>query len=188
MKLTKPFKGPHYFSQFFVGKHNGIDVNAMALPLGYGVPLCAPERVQIERIVTPGRLMAEGVEADKALAKGYGMRMRGMETGYSHLYWHMLPIMPVNAGEIIERGNIVGYMGNSGNVSSTAVGGYVPLKDRNTTKQGTHLHWEILDEGTFVDPYALTDWNTDPNYSVLHQLQMIVKTLQKARKILQTGL
>lgn len=185
MTLTKPFKGKYYFSQFFHAKHNGIDVNAMAQPLGYGVPMVAPEKVRIMRIQTPGQLIKDGDYSK--LEKGYGLKMKGLETGFEHLYWHCLPIFPVNAGDTVERGDIVAYMGNSGYVSSTAVGGYVPLDQRTTTKQGTHLHYEVTKDGKFIDPYPLIDWNTDPKYSLLHALTTLMATVKKANKILKSN-
>jgi murein DD-endopeptidase MepM/ murein hydrolase activator NlpD len=58
--------------------------------------------------------------------------------GLSTLYAHMQPRYPVSAGQSVRRGQVIGYMGNTGNST------------------GTHLHWEVWQGGDWqpVNPMA----------------------------------
>jgi murein DD-endopeptidase MepM/ murein hydrolase activator NlpD len=58
--------------------------------------------------------------------------------GLSTLYAHMQPRYPVSVGQSVRRGQVIGYMGNTGNST------------------GTHLHWEVWQGGDWqpVNPMA----------------------------------
>jgi murein DD-endopeptidase MepM/ murein hydrolase activator NlpD len=58
--------------------------------------------------------------------------------GTSSLYAHMQPQYPVSQGQVVRKGQIIGYMGSTGNAF------------------GTHLHWEVWQGGDWlpVDPRA----------------------------------
>lgn len=189
MKLTKPFKGVYVVHQAFHAKHDGIDLGSPRWVAGYGTPLTAPEDVVIERVVTPGYLVEDG--NFELLKKGYGLRMRGLETGNLYLYWHCLPGFPVWGGDKVKRGQIVAYMGNSGNVRSSAYGPSVPpvpLEDRtNRSKNfpGTHLHMEVVVKGKKVDPFPLFDWTAEPTYTNMDILAAAAKVIGKFKLILK---
>jgi murein DD-endopeptidase MepM/ murein hydrolase activator NlpD len=63
----------------------------------------------------------------------------GHANGLSSRYVHLLPRFApgVRAGSRVSRGQLIGYMGNTG---------------RST---GTHLHWEVQRNGVPVDPRSL---------------------------------
>jgi len=95
--------------------HRGIDIGAE-----YGQPVYAT---------------ADGVVEAANMDGGYGRRIlidhsHGIETLYAHL-----SSMTVETGEAISRGQIIGYVGQSG---------------RST---GPHLHYEVHVHGTPVNPY-----------------------------------
>ena len=55
-----------------------------------------------------------------------------MQSVYAHLSG-----VAVEKGDTVEKGQLIGYMGSSG---------------RST---GTHLHWEVLQDGSRFNPYTL---------------------------------
>lgn len=55
----------------------------------------------------------------------------GIETAYAHMYWKDIQ---VELGAMVKRGQKIGKMGNNGNSS------------------GTHLHFEIRNDGKRIDP------------------------------------
>lgn len=182
--LSKPFLGMRKsdISQTFHSSHKGLDIyNPRYRVLGYGTPLCAPERVRILSLkkdeYTPN--------STANLKRGYGVFMTGLETGLTHLYWHTLPFLPVSVGEVIERGKIVAFMGNAGYV--TMGGEYVPLEERtNNPHAGTHLHQELYDTTyklgavkPFLNPLDYYDWTREPTYTTTELLGAWGRTLQK---------
>lgn len=180
MTLTKFFKGMHPFNitQIFHSKHPALDIVSWSKTNGYGTPLCAPENVRIDRITgdtfTP--------KSHQNLERGYGIHMTGLETGYTYLYWHILPIVPVWGGDIVPRGQIVAYMGNAGYVTSGDK--EVPLEKR--TKEpyaGTHLHIEVFDGKKRIDPLPLINWNWEPTYSTTDFMKALIVVLQKQIKL-----
>lgn len=188
MKYTKPFKRaiPLYISQGYHKDHKALDfINPILSPRGYGTPLVAPERVRILDI--RGDALRKN-----ALKDGNGIYMLGLESGTIHLYWHTLPIHPVNVSDEVERGKIVAYMGNAGYVRSG--GKYVPIKDRNTPgKPGTHLHWSNFekmanptdrDNRKYIDFTKMIDWNTEPHYGALEVLKKAGVALLKMSRLL----
>lgn len=106
-----------YRSSPFTGKrefHKGIDMSA---PIG--TPIYAP---------------AKGVITQAGRDGGYGLCITishgsGMTTRYGHLH-----SIPVKAGKTVTRGELIGYVGNSG---------------RST---GPHLHYEVRLNGVPVNP------------------------------------
>lgn len=181
--LTKFFKGmtPDNISQTFHSEHEGWDLvpKTKTPALRYGTPLCAPETCLVMGIrgdtFTPGN--------HSNLEYGYGIRLKGLETGREYLYWHCLPIFPVWGGDTVQRGQIVAFMGNAGYV---LVGGnLVPLEQRtNPPFAGTHLHVEIYEGGVNVDPMPLINWNWEPTYSVTDLMKAFIVVLQKQISLL----
>ena len=187
--LTTLFKGMTISSvtQRFHAGHKAIDViGNPRLIGGYGTPLCAPEDVTISRIIgdsfTPGHTWN--------LERGYGLWMRGSETGMVHFMWHTQPILPVWGGDKIKRGGIVAWMGNAGLVRQN--GEYVPLEKRTREPYlGTHVHYTLYPVGhklehgdDAVDPMAFLDFTFQPRYSNLDFLKAVTNTVIKTGKLI----
>lgn len=163
-------------TQGFHSEHKAIDWVS-----GYGTPLCAPEKVRIMGITI--EKLGEGYVG---LKQGYGVKMKGLETGLEYLYWHCWPIFPVWGGDIAEAGQIVAYMGNSGYV--TVRGSYVPLEERALfPHRGTHLHLVIWRDNIEVDPLKFIAMDQEPKYTVADQLVAIQKVVTKIGTLLAKG-
>ncbi len=186
--LSLPFKKftKNNISQTYHAKHKAVDL-ATYTHNGFGEPLCAPENCRIDRIV-------ESLEIDGKLdkfEKGYGIWMTGLETGMIHLYWHTWGSIPVNGGDIVQRGQIVAFMGNSGNVYGG--GRYIPVEERLVKPfLGTHLHYTLYAKGHKVGQYVgdelnpldYFNWNWQPTYTQVDYLKTVAKTLSKMVKLL----
>ena len=185
--LTLPFKGMKVSSitQFYHTEHTALDIVKGGVPEDYGTPLCAPEDCKVigmtEGTFTPGN--------NNQLEHGYGIFLKGLETGYSYLFWHTLPMMPVYLHDNLQRGSIVAFMGNAGKVFKN--GKYVPLKDRlNVDKAGTHLHLEMFDKGyvygkkkKFIDPLPHLGWALEPKYTKADLIDAKDIVLQKVKEL-----
>lgn len=167
-------------SQTYHAGHRAWDIyERTPLVHTYGIALCAPEDCLVLGIngdtFTPNE--------HKRLENGYGIRLKGLETGLEYLYWHCLPTFPVWGGQRVNRGQIVAYMGNAGNVY--AGGKYVPLDKRlEEPKLGTHVHFVVFDkDGNQIDPAPLFNWSWQPQYSYLDLLKAFIVVLQKQIKL-----
>jgi murein DD-endopeptidase MepM/ murein hydrolase activator NlpD len=103
-----PFNGEGAF-------HSGVDIGS-----SYGAPVIAP---------------ADGVVTFSEILGGYGKAImidhgNGISTRYGHLSGYA-----VTAGQAVHRGDVIGYIGESG---------------RST---GPHLHYEVRINDTPVNPY-----------------------------------
>lgn len=188
--LSAPFKGAslNNITQTYHPAHKALDIVSFSRPFinGYGTPLCAPEDVEIVLIrgdaYTPDDISDE--------TNGFGVFMKGLETGFTHLFWHTQVILPVKMGDRVKRGQIVAFMGNSGEVYSS--GTYVPLEERTTPPfPGTHLHWELFDENyriggakRFLNPLDYVDWNIQPTYTNADHLKALAVVVGKAAGLL----
>lgn len=94
--------------------HSGIDVAG-----GYKTPILAPAQGKVYE-VGKSRLMGNYVRI---------RHRKDLRTTYGHLH-----SFAVKEGEKVNRGDVIGYMGNSG---------------RST---GTHVHYEVVDGGKARDP------------------------------------
>ncbi len=186
--LSLPFKkfSKANISQTYHEKHKALDL-VTSYGYGYGEPLCAPENCRIEKIVDS----LEISETLEKFEKGYGVWMTGLETGMVHLFWHTWGTIPVNGGDIVQRGQIVAFMGNSGNVTKGGV--YVPVENRLTKPfLGTHLHYTLYAKGHKVgqyigdelNPLDYFNWNWQPTYTQVEYLKTVAKTLSKMVKLL----
>lgn len=61
----------------------------------------------------------------------------GHSTGYETIYGHLLPIRKVTVGQLVRKGQTIGYMGNTGHSS------------------GPHVHWETSRNWRTFNPGAL---------------------------------
>lgn len=98
----------------FVSHHTGVDFKAPE-----GTPVFAPAG---GRVVLAEELAVRG----KAVVLDHGL---GVYSGY----WHLSGIA-VQAGEEVTRGQLLGWVGNTG------------------LSTGPHLHWEVKVKGVHVDP------------------------------------
>lgn len=176
-KLTLFFKGmtKDDITQVFHSGHKAWDLVEYNTPTGklYGTPLCAPENCLVLGVTK------ESLSHDNSgLEHGYGIRLRGLETGHDYLYWHTLPTFPVWGGDTVKRGQIVAYMGNAGYV--TVGGVYVPLEERvKDPEPGTHLHVVVYKNGVEIDPMPLINWNWQPQYTFLDFVRAMMVVLKK---------
>lgn len=168
------------------GQHPAWDMFQPSKTYGYGTPLCAPEDCKV--IFLKGDTYTPN--DDSGLKNGYGIWLKGLETGQTHFFWHTLPVFPTSVGQTIKRGHIVAYMGNAGLVYSG--GAYVPVEERLSTKKGTHLHWEVYDDKyrlggkkRFVDFTNQVDFTLQPVYTNVDQLKATTVTLAKIAKLLK---
>jgi hypothetical protein len=172
------FKGmtPGHISQIFHEGHQALDITGNKTNFGYGTPLCAPENCLVLGITK-----SELSHDNKDLEAGYGVRLKGLETGLEYLYWHCLPTFPVYGGDSVPRGQIVAYMGNGGPVYQG--GKYVPLEERTTAPfKGTHLHVQVEKDGVRIDPLPLINFHWQPTYSFSDYLGAMLKVLNKISK------
>lgn len=158
IKLTKPFKKANVLdiTQGFNSAHQAIDIVAK-----YGTPLVAPENCVVWQLWNGERVSDDIAD----LERGYGVKLKGLETGNVYVFWHCNPVFPVSVLQKVMRGQIVAFMGNSGNVSMG--GAYVPLSERATAPhRGTHLHLMVYSPaGELVDPVPLIAWYVEPTWT-----------------------
>ena len=124
--ISSPFGFRHHPKTGRWKKHEGIDIVAP-----YGAPVYAT---------------ADGVvETPRKTMYGYGkVVVLNHHFGYETLYAHMSRIA-VKPGEKVKRGQLVGYVGNTG------------------ISTGTHLHYEVIKNGRHLNPrkffrYDISSW------------------------------
>lgn len=180
--LTLPFKNftPDDITQVFHKDHKAIDVVENSTTRLYGTPLCAVEDALVLKIFTE-----KLDDRSHGLEQGYGIKIKGLETGHTYTYWHTLPYMPVWGGDRVKRGQIIAYMGNSGTVFQGGVP--VPIKDRlHTPFPGTHLHLVDYDEnGKQVNIVPRLNWNWQPQYTAIDQVKAMSVVFGKMAKDLK---
>ncbi|ENY6170594.1 peptidoglycan DD-metalloendopeptidase family protein [Vibrio fluvialis] len=105
---------------------------------------------------TPVYAPADGVvEVTRASSKGSGNFLRlqhsyGFTSSYSHLQK-----FAVNSGDFIQKGDLIGYSGNSG------------------LSSGPHLHYEIRFVGRSLDPRPFVDWGVNDFESIFTKVRGI---------------
>jgi murein DD-endopeptidase MepM/ murein hydrolase activator NlpD len=103
-----------------------------------GVDIAGAERTPI---LAPAKGTVAFVGKDGAL--GMSVRIKH-DSVYESIYGHLYKAS-VKKGQHVDRGEVIGYMGNSG---------------RST---GHHLHYEIVKNGKNVNPFQyMMDWKNDP--------------------------
>lgn len=110
-----PGYGPSYITQYYGGGHNGLDIGAP-----YGAEIVAA---------------ASGEVLNASYHWSWGNNVLIYHNGtYSTRYAHMSS-MAVSVGQYVSQGQVIGYVGNTGN------------------SFGDHLHFEVYMDGYRVDPY-----------------------------------
>ena len=104
----------HFGDMYFNGPHNGLDIGA-----AYGTPIVAAQAGEV-------------LSAEYHWSWGNNVLIWHNET-YSTRYAHMSSIA-VSAGQYVEQGQIIGYVGSTGE------------------SFGNHLHFEVYYGGVRVDP------------------------------------
>lgn len=120
--ITSPFGRRYHPTQHVYSNHSGIDINA-----SYGAPIYA---------------CASGTVTSATYSNVFGYHVRiSHNNGFLTLYGHMTRYT-VRAGQHVNKGEIIGYVGNSG--WSTAA----------------HLHLTIYRNGVLVNPlsYLPSGW------------------------------
>lgn len=107
------------------GFHSGIDIVS---PDGAGAPVRA---AGAGRVVYVGWNYADGPDPAWIVIIAHSSNL-------TTWYAHMQPRYPVRAGQIVSKGQVIGYEGSTG---------------RST---GAHLHWAVRYNGNFVDPRLFT--------------------------------
>jgi murein DD-endopeptidase MepM/ murein hydrolase activator NlpD len=119
-KFSDSFGAPRLTGTDLEHWHQGVDIAAAE-----GTELYAAERGVITQI-SPSQL------------GGNGLWIRG-ESGVSYYYAHLSRYADVHAGQLVEAGDLVGYVGNTGLFST-----------------GPHLHFEVHPNGgDAINPYPL---------------------------------
>lgn len=115
-----PCPGYAYISAGWMGYpgHKGLDMAA-----NYGTPIYAAQS---------GTVMIANKTDEWGYSWGYYVSIYHNST-YSTLYAHCSSVI-VDAGDWVEAGQLIGYVGSTGN------------------SEGNHLHFEVYENGTRVDP------------------------------------
>jgi murein DD-endopeptidase MepM/ murein hydrolase activator NlpD len=100
--------------------HDGIDIVA---------PMGAPVRASAVGVVAFIGWSPQGTPRAFIVVLGHA-------DGFETLYGHMLPRYPVRVGDVVRRGQVIGYVGNTG---------------RST---GAHVHWEVSRDFVTTNPFA----------------------------------
>lgn len=104
----------HFGDMYFNGPHNGLDIAA-----GYGTPIVAAQAGEV-------------IQAQYHWSWGNNVLIWHNET-YATRYAHCSSLA-VSPGQYVEQGQIIGYVGSTGESS------------------GNHLHFEVYYNGVRVDP------------------------------------
>jgi len=157
--------------------HTGVDFCS-----SYGTPLVAPELCIVSNIIEAKKISSD--ESD--LEKGFGIMLASkINPGVFYLYWHCLPVFPVNLGDTVTQGQPVAFMGNSGFVMS---GGKTVAVDIRTIPPylGTHLHAERFTEENgkriYTDITKYIDWNIPVNYDLITTIKFILTKISNLIK------
>lgn len=167
-----PYKNckKEHISQGFNQTH---PANDFWFPNCYGTWLVAPENIKV-KILEDATVLDGSTEG---LNRGYGLRMQSIEhPEVEYIYWHCLPIFPVNKDDIVLGGEEVAQMGNSGICYSQGI--LVALGDKlNGKHPGAHLHYEKYVNGVLVDSTLDIDWTKQPKGDFLKEMMMVLKKM-----------
>lgn len=129
-------------TQDFSSTHGGLDIGVY-----WGTPILAATDGTVVYAYNDGDLP----ESDLRWTYGTFVVVQSPDGIYRTYYAHMSR-RAVGVGDTVKQGDVVGYSGNTGRVSSSSTGKYA----------GTHLHFEVrvLTGGTYVkrDPKLYLPW------------------------------
>lgn len=104
--------------------HSGIDFAA-----SYGTPIYAAHDGTIERVYSYSGNCYPGCGGNQSYGQGY--RIKNSD-GTISIYAHMAQMVPHSVGDTVRVGEVIGYVGSTGNSS------------------GNHLHYEMHDQNNIV--------------------------------------
>ena len=152
------------------GSHIGVD---FAPKNAYGKFLLAPELCEVNKIVTDDTFGNN--DFYPKLERGYGIVLQSLiNKNIKYMYWHCCQVFPVRVGQIVQQGQVVAQMGNSGQCYSGGV--YVPLASRSSGK-GSHLHYERRDASLDYDitnPLTYIDFTLPVKLNRIQAAQQII--------------
>ena len=143
----RPLKGVKTITSGFGGRYHPI---LKTIRMHTGVDLSAPKG-------TPVYATADGVVSREKGGSGYGIVVI-LNHGYSYqtLYAHLSKKV-VKPGQKVKRGELIGYVGNTG------------------LSFGSHLHYEVIKNGVKVNPvHYFFDDITPEEYDAILQSSKIV--------------
>lgn len=108
------------------GKHKGVD---LAYPIGTPVVAVWSGQVALVDRRTPTK------------SYGFNVRIRHGK-GIMTLYAHLSEIL-VEQGDYVEQGQVIGYVGNTGNVWTA---GHPVTPEERKAGKGAHLHFEVIED------------------------------------------
>jgi murein DD-endopeptidase MepM/ murein hydrolase activator NlpD len=125
MLMKTPVDGARISSGFGMRFHPVLGYTRMHKGIDFAVP-----------VGTPVMASGSGIVKVAGRSSGYGNYMRiDMGNGYGFAYGHLSRFAPgVRPGSHVHQGEVVAYSGNTG------------------LSTGPHLHYEILQNGTQVNP------------------------------------
>lgn len=119
--------------------HNALDIIKSDDKRGYGAPIIAAH----DGVVT------QATQDVPWRTKGNGIVIAAKDGAFATIYWHLAGF-ECAVGEEVKRGQVIGLMGNTGEV--------FPQPTKLCPHCGTHLHFGVLEYGHenaykgFVDP------------------------------------
>ena len=123
------------------GVHNGIDIVRQGYQLDYIVAHSDGKIIQAQ----------DGLGNMKG-TNSYGNYVKiDHGNGYCTLYAHMQKGISVKNGQYVKKGQVLGYMGNSGN------------------SYGAHLHFEVWKGGTRINPTEYLEKDLPSKINVIYQ-------------------
>ena len=147
----RPLKGVKTISSGFGGRYHPI---LKTIRMHTGVDLSAPKG-------TPVYATADGVVSREKGGSGYGIVVI-LNHGYSYqtLYAHLSKKV-VKPGQKVKRGQLIGYVGNTG------------------LSFGTHLHYEVIKNGVKVNPvhYFFDDITPEEYDAILESSKIVNQAL-----------
>lgn len=183
MKLIKPFRNcflNNVTQGFKPGEHEAVDI---AGP--YGTFLVAPFKARIERIVQLEEFN-EALYKEKA-ESGCGLLMISVDDPtYRVSYWHCINTFLVKVGDIVEAGQPVARMGNTGAVYGS--GHFYSFEERESEKpgiptKGVHAHISMgIGDGKAgtTKNVAITDyidWTLPVQYDLLTAIRSALQSI-----------